>query len=169
MKIMIGRFASTTSEYPRFTMAVAAVYLVGAMLTPVLFAGNTLGSVLRWTGVGVLLVLALDVLAYIWITADAGRTAAFTEMVNDFEGKNDDPWADYDADADPLASATERYEAEIDAKPEPSLWEGEEGQDIAEYAVMLAVMLVVVIGTVHLIGSSAGNVFSSIGSKIGGQ
>jgi Flp pilus assembly pilin Flp len=42
----------------------------------------------------------------------------------------------------------------------------DEGQDIAEYAVMLAVILVLVIGTVRLIGSNANNVFSSVASSI---
>jgi Flp pilus assembly pilin Flp len=46
------------------------------------------------------------------------------------------------------------------------LCSGEEGQDIAEYAVMLAVILVIVIGTVRLIGSSANTVFSSVASSI---
>jgi Flp pilus assembly pilin Flp len=46
------------------------------------------------------------------------------------------------------------------------LWRGEEGQDIAEYAVMLAVILVIVVGTVRLIGSNANNVFSSVASSI---
>jgi Flp pilus assembly pilin Flp len=46
------------------------------------------------------------------------------------------------------------------------LWLGEEAQDIAEYAVMLAVILVLVIGTIRLIGSSATNVFSSTASSI---
>ena len=40
------------------------------------------------------------------------------------------------------------------------------GQDIAEYAVMLAVVLVIVVGTVRLIGSNANNVFSQVGSSI---
>lgn len=47
-----------------------------------------------------------------------------------------------------------------------SLWRNEEGQDIAEYAVMLAVILVIVIGTVRLIGSNANNVFSQVASQI---
>ena len=47
-----------------------------------------------------------------------------------------------------------------------SLWNNEEGQDIAEYAVMLAVILVIVVGTIRLIGSNASNVFSSVGSAI---
>jgi Flp pilus assembly pilin Flp len=42
----------------------------------------------------------------------------------------------------------------------------EEGQDIAEYAVMLAVILVIVVGTVRLIGSNANNVFSSVASSL---
>jgi Flp pilus assembly pilin Flp len=46
------------------------------------------------------------------------------------------------------------------------LWRNDEGQDIAEYAVMLAVILVIVIGTVQLIGGNANNVFSSVASGI---
>ena len=46
------------------------------------------------------------------------------------------------------------------------LWRDQEGQDIAEYAVMLAVILVIVVGTVRLIGSNANNVFSSVASSI---
>jgi len=47
-----------------------------------------------------------------------------------------------------------------------TLWSNEEGQDIAEYSVMLAVILVIVVGTVRLIGSNATNVFSNVGSSI---
>jgi Flp pilus assembly pilin Flp len=43
---------------------------------------------------------------------------------------------------------------------------GEQGQDIAEYAVMLAVILVLVIGTVRLIGTNANNVFSSVANEM---
>jgi Flp pilus assembly pilin Flp len=46
------------------------------------------------------------------------------------------------------------------------LWVEERGQDVAEYAVMLAVILVIVIGTVRLIGSNANNVFSQVQSQI---
>ena len=46
------------------------------------------------------------------------------------------------------------------------LWNDEHGQDIAEYAVMLAVILVIVVGTIRLIGSNANNVFSQVGSSI---
>jgi len=47
-----------------------------------------------------------------------------------------------------------------------NLWLDESGQDIAEYSVMLAVILVIVVGTVRLIGSNAGNIFSQVGSAI---
>jgi len=47
-----------------------------------------------------------------------------------------------------------------------SLWSNDDGQDIAEYAVMLAVILVIVVGTIRLIGSNANNVFSSVASSI---
>ena len=46
------------------------------------------------------------------------------------------------------------------------LWWEDQGQDIAEYAVMLAVILVLVIGTVRLIGGNANNVFSSVASNV---
>jgi Flp pilus assembly pilin Flp len=46
------------------------------------------------------------------------------------------------------------------------LWSDDSGQDIAEYAVMLAVILVLVVGTVRLIGSNANNAFSSVASSL---
>ena len=46
-------------------------------------------------------------------------------------------------------------------------WLEDRGQDIAEYAVMLAVILVLVVGTVRLIGGSANNVFSATASAVG--
>ena len=59
---------------------------------------------------------------------------------------------------------------EIDsAKPNSALrqfWSDEAGQDVAEYSVMLAVILVIVIGTIRLIGSNASNIFSQVGSTI---
>ena len=45
-------------------------------------------------------------------------------------------------------------------------WQDDQGQDVAEYAVMLAVILVIVVGTVRLIGSNANTVFSQVGSSI---
>lgn len=46
------------------------------------------------------------------------------------------------------------------------VWSNEEGQDIAEYAVMLAAILVLVVGTVRLVGTNANTVFSSVASVV---
>jgi Flp pilus assembly pilin Flp len=45
-------------------------------------------------------------------------------------------------------------------------WTDDQGQDIAEYAVMLAVILVLVVGTIRLVGSNANNAFSSVASSL---
>jgi Flp pilus assembly pilin Flp len=47
-----------------------------------------------------------------------------------------------------------------------ALWTNDEGQDIAEYAVMLAVILVIVVGTIKLIGGKSNNIFSEVASSI---
>jgi Flp pilus assembly pilin Flp len=46
------------------------------------------------------------------------------------------------------------------------LWRDDQGQDIAEYAVMLAVILVLVVGTIRLIGTKSNTVFSNVASSI---
>jgi Flp pilus assembly pilin Flp len=46
------------------------------------------------------------------------------------------------------------------------IWAEDRGQDIAEYAVMLAVILVLVVGTIRLVGSNANNAFSSVASSV---
>jgi Flp pilus assembly pilin Flp len=46
------------------------------------------------------------------------------------------------------------------------LWADQQGQDVAEYAVMLAVVLVIVLGTVRVIGANAGTIFSQVGSSL---
>jgi Flp pilus assembly pilin Flp len=48
------------------------------------------------------------------------------------------------------------------------LWNDDSGQDVAEYAVMLAVILMIVIGTVKLIGGKSNNVFSEVASTLPG-
>jgi Flp pilus assembly pilin Flp len=47
------------------------------------------------------------------------------------------------------------------------LLSSEDGQDIAEYAVMVAVILIIVVGTIRLIGSNSNTVFSQVASSIG--
>jgi Flp pilus assembly pilin Flp len=46
------------------------------------------------------------------------------------------------------------------------LWAQDDGQDVAEYSVMLAVVLIIALGAIRMIGSSANVVFSSVGSAI---
>jgi Flp pilus assembly pilin Flp len=46
------------------------------------------------------------------------------------------------------------------------LWSDDSAQDIAEYAVMLAVILVIVVGTIKIIGGKSNNVFSVVASSI---
>jgi len=46
------------------------------------------------------------------------------------------------------------------------LYTDDHGQDIAEYAVMLAVILVLVVGTIRLVGTNANNAFSSVASSV---
>jgi len=46
------------------------------------------------------------------------------------------------------------------------IWIDQQGQDIAEYAVILAVILVLVVGTIRLVGSNANTAFSSVASSV---
>ena len=46
------------------------------------------------------------------------------------------------------------------------LWLTDDAQDIAEYATMLAVILVLVVGTIRLVGSNANNAFSNVASSL---
>jgi Flp pilus assembly pilin Flp len=47
-----------------------------------------------------------------------------------------------------------------------NVWSDDSAQDIAEYAVMLAVILVIVVGTIKIIGGKSNNVFSEVASSI---
>ena len=47
-----------------------------------------------------------------------------------------------------------------------SAWTDSDGQDVAEYAIMIAVILVIVVGVVRMIGSNANTVFSQVASGI---
>lgn len=47
-----------------------------------------------------------------------------------------------------------------------SLWSEDSGQDIAEYAVMVAVILIIVVGTIRLIGTNSNTVFSNVASAV---
>ena len=45
-------------------------------------------------------------------------------------------------------------------------WKEESAQDIAEYAVMVAVILIIVVGTIRLIGTNSNTVFSNVASAV---
>ncbi|HET7208898.1 MAG TPA: hypothetical protein VFI95_20135 [Terriglobales bacterium] len=47
-----------------------------------------------------------------------------------------------------------------------TLWGEEQGQDIAEYAVMVAAILIIVVGTIRLIGTNSNTVFSNVASAV---
>ena len=84
----------------------------------------------------VLVIAFVDAFSYIWFMSDSRRLAVLLETLAEFEGRV------------------------------TKLYDDEDGQDIAEYAVMLAAILVIVVGTIHLIGSHTNNVFSAIGSQL---
>jgi Flp pilus assembly pilin Flp len=46
------------------------------------------------------------------------------------------------------------------------MWSDNEGQDVAEYAIMLAVILVVVVGAVRLIGTNANTIFGNVNTEL---
>lgn len=46
------------------------------------------------------------------------------------------------------------------------LWRDEEGQDVAEYAVMLSVIVAIAVATVRMIGAGADHTFSMIASAV---
>ena len=84
-----------------------------------------------------------------------------------------EPWPDFERDVLAIDTAAEELGAKasvrsviLRARELKKLWKTDEGQDIAEYAVMLAVILVIVVGTIRLIGSNANNIFSSVGSSL---
>ena len=46
------------------------------------------------------------------------------------------------------------------------IWNDDQGQDIAEYALMLAVILLIVVATVQLIGTNANAVFNAVAGQL---
>jgi Flp pilus assembly pilin Flp len=46
------------------------------------------------------------------------------------------------------------------------LWRKNEGQDMAEYAAILAVILVLVVATIRLVGRNSNSVFSNAAGSI---
>ncbi len=46
------------------------------------------------------------------------------------------------------------------------IWRDEQGQDIAEYALMLAVILLIVVASVGAIGTNANTIFNTVAGKL---
>ncbi len=46
------------------------------------------------------------------------------------------------------------------------LWNDDQGQDIAEYGLMLAVILLIVVAAVSAIGTNANTVFNTVASQL---
>jgi Flp pilus assembly pilin Flp len=176
---MLSRFKQNVTRFPR-TFVVLCIALVLSGLEE--YANNHTALYVL-ASVCVSLVLAYYV--YGWFMGNDRRVSALLTILDTFEGREEECSVpdceeceiEEEAEEDTrcgdfeCASCYPEYNEIItDNEPNPpSLIKDESGQDIAEYAVMLAVMLIIVIGTIRLIGGSAGNVFSQIGSKIGGQ
>jgi Flp pilus assembly pilin Flp len=47
-----------------------------------------------------------------------------------------------------------------------AVWKDDQGQDIAEYALMLAVILLIVAATVSAIGTNANSVFNAVAKQL---
>jgi Flp pilus assembly pilin Flp len=104
---------------------------------------------------------------YAWFMSSAVRVSLLLQLLDNFEGRVPN---EYGSDGTEVGESEESEEFDCGdeecSECHPNLYSDEEGQDVAEYAVMLAVMLAIVIGVIHMIGSNASNVFSQIGSKI---
>jgi hypothetical protein len=153
---MFSRLKQNVQMYPRTATVVGCVYfsaILGSVVIGLVMHlrfGVQLLTLAELVG----LVAFADFLTYIWVTADRTRLAMFLELLDRFEDREctsaDCPVCNSDYD-----SNTDRDD----------LW-GNDGQDVAEYAVLLAVILAIALGTIHLIGSNAANVISSVGSQI---
>jgi Flp pilus assembly pilin Flp len=168
---MLSRFKMNVQRFPRtfvvLCVAIVAViaddYAYSHAQIPALYVLGLLAA--AFTG---------SVYAYKWFISDSRRVGLVLSLLNNIEGHDTDCSTPGCEECEINEEESEEEEVEgcgdpacESCYPKTDLINDERGQDIAEYAVMLAVMLVIVIGTIRLIGSSAGNVFSSIGSQIG--
>ena len=155
---MLTRFKQNVRTYPRTAAVVGTVYVLAAVIA-VTVARHQL---LALAGV-VLFCGFADFITYIWVMADSRRLSVLLDTLDQFEGRGE---STTDSDFDSIGSNEMCTDEDCEECNPRNLWNDEEGQDIAEYAVMLAVILVIALGTIHLIGSQASNVFSAIGSQI---
>ena len=166
---MFNRFTNNVLRYPRTFVVLLALGIVDALL-------STLPSQGRTVLIAVAIDLVLAVIGYRLFMRDSRRVALFLQLLDTFEGRSACSLGDEVTgltDADEVTGVDDEQGCGnpdcADCNPKTDLLNDEQGQDVAEYAVMLAVMLVIVIGVLRLVGGNASNVFSQIGSKIGGQ
>ena len=159
---MFTRFQMNVRRYPKIFTVLCLAFCVEILAD--MGIGRLVGETAHQQGVSFLYAVGIDfflaAITYVWFMGDSNRVVFLLEMMDKIEGRKNrmpsceggDPCEDYGQDG------TECEES--------SLIDDEEGQDVAEYAVMLAVILAIALGTIHLIGSSSSNVFSQIGSSI---
>jgi Flp pilus assembly pilin Flp len=164
---MFTRFSMNVRRFPR-TFVVLCLAIVGTLLVQY-GVGRGVGIDARRVSLNILALVAIaiviDGILYNLYLRSSLRVGALISILDTFEGRTSSESLNDDGCGDPNCESC--YPSEDEKEEGTDLINDESGQDIAEYAVMLAVMLVIVIGTIRLIGSSAGNVFSSIGSQIG--
>lgn len=167
--MIFDRFTRNVVRYPRTFVVLLVLAVIDVALSTLPNQGRTV-----LIGVGVDLFLAA--IGYILFMRDSRRVFLLLQMLDTFEGRQPCSLGDEVTgitEGDEITGVDDEEGCGNpdcnDCNPKVDLINDEQGQDVAEYAVMMAVMLVLVIGVLHLIGSNAGNVFSNIGSKIGGQ
>lgn len=161
---MFTRFKANVQRYPRtFIIVVVGIiaseagsYITGRVMG--ITAKAQLHTELALAGID----LFLAAITYIWFMGDAGRVGVLLELLESIEGRKpegNDPCEDFDEEV-------EQGCGDPDCDECNNFINDERGQDVAEYAIMLAVILAISIGVMMLVGKGSGSVFSQIGSSI---
>jgi Flp pilus assembly pilin Flp len=174
--IMFTRFSMNVRRFPR-TFVVLCLAIVGTLLVQY-GVGRGVGIDSRRVTLNILaltviaLVIDAAIYKFVFMTNYSLQNTVLS-ILDRLEGRTAAVAA---GDPDSLeggcgdaecASCYPQYNEVLEMSDEPeSLIDDERGQDVAEYAVMLAVILAIAVGTIHLIGSNVNNVFSAIGSQI---
>lgn len=161
---MLTRFKMNVTKYPRLAVAWLVLLVIAVAENVVL--PRLVGIEHALLGDAVV-ALVLAGLIYLWIVRSGSRTSWMVNVLDALEGRTacggdsaPEDEIDYDENT---GCGDENCTA---CHPVQDLINDERGQDVAEYAVMLAVMLVIVIGVLRLIGGNAANVISAVGSQI---
>jgi len=166
---MFTRFKMNVQRFPRTFVVLCLA--ISATLLANYGMGRAVGIDARRVSLYILAsvaaALVIDGFLYKWFMDNSERVNSLLSILGTFEGRKacgGDPAPENDIDYE---EGTGCGDSECTAcNPVKDLWADEQGQDIAEYAVMLAVILVIALGTIRLIGSNAANVISAVGSQI---